>query len=177
MEKEIKQYIPNIALIRELETKFNGDLQTAAFSSKKDFETYLCALAYGSIGVELFYDAKIAYKLDDKLKNNDEFMQGMAAYSIMQKMNKAEDIMYSSEFQEKMTIAFNEERYSHDYATVAFVMYYLSTKGYKVQWDKMCHDFCPINLSKGPVEFKKGAATNPEQMLENVKADLNVHSL
>ena len=177
MEKEIKQYIPNIKLIRELEKNFNGDLETSAFDENKDFETYLCALAYGSIGIELFYDAKIAYKLDDKLKNNDEFMQGMAAYSILQKINKAKSIIDSSEFQEKMKVDFSKEDKENDYATVAFALYYMSTKGYKVEWEKMSHAYTPINLSKGAVSFKKGAIVDPEQLLENIKSDLNVKSL
>ena len=56
-------------------------------------------------------------------------------------------------------------------------MYYLSTKGYKVEWDKMCHDYVPINLANGAVCFKNGVATNPEQMIENIEMCLNVKSL
>ena len=75
MEKEYKDYIPNIKLVRELEKNFNGDLVTRKFDEEKDFETYLCALAYGCAGKELFHDAKISYHLGEDLKNNNEFMQ------------------------------------------------------------------------------------------------------
>ena len=177
MEKDIKKYIPNIDLIRTLETKFSSDFETRAFDEKEDFETYLCALAYGCIGKELFYDAKIAYNLNNKLKDNDTFMQGMATYSILQKIDKAKQLMHSVDFEETMKIDFENKVDHHDHATIAFIMYYLSTNGFKVQWDKMCHDYCPINLSRGPVEFKNGQKVDPEFLLENIKSDLNIKSL
>jgi hypothetical protein len=160
-----------------LEECFSGDLHTSKFSDKEDFETYLCALAYGSIGKELFYDQKFSYQLSEKLKNNDEFMQGMATYSIMQKINKANFIINSLDFAKNLKIDFSKEDLENDYATIAFTLYYLSTKGYKVEWNKMSHDYSPINLSNGSVCFKKGATSNPEQLIENIKTDLNVKSL
>ena len=177
MEKEIKQYIPNIKLIRELEKNFTSDLNTYKFDEKEDFETYLCALAYGCVGKELFYDVKFADKLNTKLLNNDEFMQGMATYSILQKLSKAESIIHSLDFEKTLKIDFSKEDKENDYATVAFILYYMSTKGYKVEWDKMSHAFTSINLENGPVTFKKGATVNPETVLENIKTDLNVKTL
>ena len=174
MEKEYKDYIPDISLVRKLEEQFSSDFKTSKFDDKADFETYLCALAYGCVGKELLYDAKIAYKLDGELKNNDEFMQGMLTYSLLTKINKAKEIMHSSDFEKTQKVDFSKENQENDYATIAFVMYYLTTKGFKVEWEKMSHQFTPINVEKGPVSFKNDKKLDPKELLENVEQDLNV---
>ncbi len=173
MEKEYTDYIPNIELVRELEKQFSSDFDTFKFNARTDFETYLCALAYASTGKELFYDAKIAYHLDEKLKNNDEFMQGMLTYSLITKINKAKALMNSLDFEKTKKVDFSKEDQENDYATIAFVIYYLTTKGYKVEWDKMSHQYTPINVANGPVSFKKDKQLDAKELLENVKHDLN----
>lgn len=173
MEKEFSDYIPDIRLVRELERHFDGDLNTRDFDSKSDFETYLCALAYACLGKELFYDSRISLNLEAKQKNNDIFMQGMLTYSLIAKINKAKEIMNSIDFSKTKTISFEKEDQENDYATIAFVMYYLTTKGFRVEWDKMSHAISPINLEKGPVSFAEDKKLDPQVLIDNVKQDLN----
>ncbi len=173
MVKEYKDYIPNIELVRELEKRFSSDLKTFDFSDNSDFETYLCALAYACAGKELFRDVKITSRVDEKLKNNDEFMQGMLTYSLISKINKAKFLMNSLDFEQTKKVDFSKEDQENDYATIAFVMYYLTTKGYKVEWEKMSHQYTPLNLERGPVSFKKDKQLDPKELLENVEHDLS----
>ena len=173
MEKEIKNYIPNVEMLRKLEEVFSSDFHTTTFSSEEDFDTYLCALAYGTAGKELFYDHQITEQIPEKLKKDEMFMQGMLTYSLIKKINRAKEILNSSEFQatRKIKFTFEEER---DYATVAFILHYLNTKGYKVEWEKMSHDFTPLNLERGPVSFVKSKTVDPKELIENVKSEINL---
>ncbi len=166
-------YIPDIKLVRMLEKVFDGDLNTSQFSSEEDFETYLCALAYGCIGKELFYDETYTRHIPKELLRNPEFMQGMLTYSVIEKINEAERILNSSEFEKNMKIDFSEMDSKNDYASIAFIIFYLTTKGYRVEWHKMSHAISPINVSNGPVTFKRTNTLMPEQLIENVKSDLN----
>ena len=113
MDKEFNEYIPNIKLVRALNRQFDSDFNTRTFS-EQDFETYLCALTYACAGKELFYDAKISYKLSDEQKNNEQFMQGMLTYSLLTKINKAKEIMNSSEFQQTKKVDFSVEEKSNE---------------------------------------------------------------
>lgn len=166
--EEAKKYIPNIADVRKLQAKFDSDLNTMEWSAKKDLETYLCALAYGSMGTELFYDEKIAYRLDKATKNNDEFMQGMLTYSVLNKMHIARQMLGSFEFEKNGTLNLEQFDKINDYATIAFILYYARTQGYKVKWDEMSHAYTPINLENGDVLFEKAEKLDPEMLWDNV---------
>ncbi|MBR6778528.1 MAG: hypothetical protein IKM43_00025 [Clostridia bacterium] len=177
MEKDHKKYIPDIKLVYRIQKEFSGDLHTELFDEEYDFNTYICALAYGSIGKELFFDPNVSENIPADMKKNKVFMQGMLQYSIIKKINKATSILNSAEFKKTKKIDFSLEDKIHDYATIAFVIYYLTTQGYKVQWDKMSHNFSPINMENGLVEFTKSKKINPTELLESVDYDIKHRSL
>ena len=171
MDKEFNEYIPNIKLVRALNRQFDSDFNTRTFS-EYDFETYLCALTYACAGKELFYGAKISYKLSNEQKNNEQFMQGMLTFSLIEKINKAEKILNSEEFKKSLKVDLSKLDAENDYASIAFILYYLTTKGFKVEWDKMCHAYSPINLSNGPISFVKSQAVDPNILIERVQNKL-----
>ena len=165
IDKEVAAYIPDIKFIRELQKHFDGDLNGPYGIGELSFDEYLCALAYGCLGKELCYDSRVEYKLGNELKNNDTFMQGMLTYSILTKIAKVKQIMESLDFQKNKKIDFSHEDEQNDYATIAFALHYLNTKGHKVEWDKISHAYTPININ-GPVSFSKSKVKSTNDRLD-----------
>ena len=167
------KYIPDIADVKKLESKFDSDGNTMEFSAEADFDAYLCALAYGSIGTELFYDAKIAYNLDGEQKNSAKFMQGMLAYSVLTKVHKAQALLDTLDFEKTHKLDLKQLNEENDYATIAFIMYYARTQGYKVEWDKISHAYVAINLDyNSSVSFKDADKVEHEELFDRVKEQL-----
>lgn len=177
-DKRYAGYIPQVGLVEALESKFDGDLHTMSFDDKSDFDAYLCALAYGSLGKQLFYDSRFADYTDKKLLENKAFMQGMLHFSILEKIQKAERILQSFDFEKTRKVDLSKFDEENDYATIAFILFYLRTKGYTVEWDKVSHSYTPINLENGPVSFTKSKQIKPSELLsyveETLLADKNV---
>ena len=171
-------YLVNAKLTRMLDTKFDSDLYTRDFKSC-DFGTYLCALAYASIGKELFSDAKITGALDNMQQDSTirldrNFFEGMVTYSVLSKIAAVQEVMSSSEFEKTKTLDMSKIAGKNDYATQAFALYYAYTKGYVCDWDHMNHSYSELNFSYDPkVQFKDvGKETDPKSLVENVMREL-----
>ena len=183
MAKQIKpeDYIVSAKLVKVLETKFNSDLYTDSFDTR-DFPDFLCAQAYGAIGKEVFYDAKMTKVLDVMKKSNNfqldaQFYQGMITHSIIQKINIAEKVLQSLEFQKTHTIDMSKVGEGEfDYATQAFIMFYAYTQGYKFDWDKVDHAYSAFNFSdKSKLEFsKKSTPLDPQWVISGLEMQLGL---
>lgn len=175
-----RKYIPDIEDVKEIQGYFDGDLNNygGEWSAKKDLDTYLCALAYGCIGKEMFYDAKVNYNLDPEELRNKDFMQGMLSYSVLTKVHQAKRMLESSEFEKTKTLNFKQFEDNHDYATMAFIIYYARTNGYKVEWGKIDHAYTPLNFSySSNVSFVNGDKVEHEDLFANVLESINVKTL
>lgn len=165
MIKNMKPYIPDIRFVKKLQEVFNADLKTKVFNAEEDLQEYLCALAYAAIGKELFADESIEGQIDVKSKKNADFMQGMLTYSIIQKVNSAERILNSTEFKAKHTIDFTKEAKEWNSATIAFVVYYMSTKGFNINPKLLKGTYSPLASITDTVEFSKKEKMNRHSLL------------
>lgn len=174
-EIKSKDYLVGSKMTKILEQKFNGDLYTRDFDPK-DLGTFLCAQAYGCIGKEIFYDAKMAETLSAMSKNGDKsFYDGMVTYSILSKIATVQAALDSSEFATSKSLDMSQlSADKMDYATQAFALFYAYTKGYVCDWDKLDHSYSALNFGTNPnVKFvATGKETNPATLIGNVKREL-----
>ncbi len=179
---EIKsKYLVSSKMTKILEQKFNSDLYTRDFDPK-DLGTFLCAQAYGCIGKEIFYDAKMATPLlamaqASGKKLGDSFYQGMVTYSILSKIATVQAALDSSEFATSKSLDMSQlSADNFDYATQAFALFYAYTKGYVCDWSKINHDYSALNFgTNSNVRFEAtGKEIDPKILIEKVAQRLEI---
>lgn len=172
-----KDFLVGSTMTKILEQKFNSDLYTRDFDPK-DLGTFLCAQAYGCIGKEIFYDAKMAAPLSAMSKNGDKsFYDGMVTYSILSKIATVQAALDSSEFATSKSLDMSQlSADNFDYATQAFALFYAYTKGYVCDWSKINHAYSALNFGTNPtVRFEAtGEEIDPKILIDKVAKRLEI---
>lgn len=181
---EIKpeDYLVGSKMTKILEQKFNSDLYTRDFDPE-DLGTFLCAQAYGCIGKEIFYDAKMATPLlamaqaSGKKLGDKSFYDGMVTYSILSKIATVQAALDSSEFATSKSLDMSQlSADNFDYATQAFALFYAYTKGYVCDWSKINHAYSALNFGTNPnVRFEAtGEEIDPKILIDKVAKRLEI---
>lgn len=159
---------------KTLRKSFNLDYITEDFNPKENLDSYLCALAYGAVGLEIFDDAKTRNIISAQELKDEKFSTGMLKSSILSKLNKAKGILNSAKFKKTGTIDFLKEHEANDYATIYFITYYLRTQGFVVKTNPNHNtEYPPFELDfNGNLSFKKGRAVSHKRILKEVAETL-----
>jgi len=174
---DIKDFTNSFKACKVLRKNFNLDYITDKFDPQQDLDTYLCALAYGSVGLEIFEDEKTRRYVTAQELKDEKFAEGMLKQSILSKINRAKGIINSDKFQKTGIVDFRAEHDANDYATIYFATYYLRTQGYVVKTNPNHNtDYPPFALDfNGNLSFKKGRQVSHNRILKQVAETLKTN--
>lgn len=161
-----ESYVPQFSKVRELTSTMPSSLRSKEFIQEENFEKYLCAIAYASLGKQILSNTTIPVEL---LKNN-AFAQGLMTATILELITFVKQKTENLTFEKNKTLDIKNFSSVEDNAKLIFIVYYLRTQGYKIQWNRnQSKNFDPMFLNtKDSLTFEQTTKVNAKQCMDNM---------